>query len=111
MFGMLGMHIDVVVGFLSSCYCLKSKDFGGTLSMIDNRIIELSCLCCQVHSFRCTPSVNELDSCLNSQDHIFPLKSKVFLLQPVTFVAVYPNEVPLSPRVKSQVGHACANCC
>ena len=33
---------------------LKSKDFGGTLSLIGNYIIELSCLCCQVLSFRCT---------------------------------------------------------
>ena len=29
--------------------------------MTGNLLIELSCLCGQVHSFRCTPSVNELE--------------------------------------------------
>ena len=33
---------------------LKSKDFGDTLSLVGNYITGLSCLCCQVLSFRCT---------------------------------------------------------
>ena len=55
---------------------LKSKDFHGTLIMIGSHTIELSCLCCQVHSFRYTPSVNELDLRRNFQDHILSWKAR-----------------------------------
>ena len=71
--------------FLAIVIALKSKDFDGTLSMIGNQIIKPSCLCCQVHLFRCTPSVNKLDSCRNSQDHIVPLWKARFLSPSVTY--------------------------
>ena len=74
-------------------------------------IISSSWVVCVAKSIRSgAPSVNELDSCRNSQDHIFSWKASS-LSQLVTFVTMDPNEVPLSPRDTSQVGHACADCC
>ena len=46
---------------LAIVIALKSKDFGSTPSLTGNRIIELSCLCCQISSsYRCFPTPNSV---------------------------------------------------
>ena len=48
---------------------LTSKDSDVILSMIGNLIIKPSLTVLPSPLFRCTPSVNKLDSCRNSNDH------------------------------------------
>ena len=96
--------------FLANAIALRSKDLGGTLSMTGNYIIELSCRSCQVHSSRCPFGQRVRFVSKPQRPHLFREMQVFSRNQWRVSLWILVKFTP-SPRVKSQVGHAWADCC